>query len=346
MKLRPSTQKLIKLTDIRLDQMDPRDLQRYCAILADFTHGDGRRLDSNETAILTRQIEFVRAKVFQVQYASLLSISFLPLATDIPQWASNVIQVVYDQTGQAQIVANGADDVPRVGATASEQSLKVISVAASYGWSLMDLRAAIGTGVPLSDLKARMGRRAVDAALDEILATGSLSTNTLPKINTGLAGFINNSAVPVFTTTAGSWASASSNAIIADMSNMILTPEQTTKQIYDVTDVVMAPAKYDLLATTPRATGTDTTILEFLQKTNPRVTFSRWHRLTGAGSGGKDRVVAYCKSPEVVEGIVPILFEQLPPQVRNFETSVILHARCGGVDFHQAAGAVYMDPTT
>ena len=337
---------ILKLSDIRLDQMDPRDIAGYADMLGNLTRADGFRFDSNETAILTRQIEFVRAKVFNVQYASLLAVGFVPLATDIPAWASNVIEVVYDATGQAKIVSNGADDLPRIGATAKEQTVTIVSVGASYGWTLMDLRAALGTGVPLSDLKARMARRAVDTAIDEILATGSLSTGTVPQINTGFTGLINNGGVPVYTTAAGSWAAATADNIILDMTGMITAPEQATKQQYATTDVVMAPAKYDFLLTKPRATGTDTTILQFLQSVFPDVTFSRWHRLTGAGSGGKDRVMAFSKSPEVLEGIVPITFEQMPPQVRNFETSVNVHARCGGVDVHQQTAMVYMDPTT
>jgi hypothetical protein len=333
--------------DIRLDEMDEQELFYYATLLSRFTNQEGRRLDSNETAILTRQLEFVRTKVFEVQYAALLALSFLPLMTDLPSWVSNVIQVVYDGTGQARIIGNaGSDDIPRVGVTASEQTVKVVSVAASYAFMLMELRTAIGTGIPLTDRKSLLARRVVDAALDELLATGSLSTLQIPQANTGMTGFINASAVPVFTTAAGSWAAATADAIIKDMTGIINTPSQTTTQIFAATNVVMAPQKYDYLAVTPRSTNSDTTILEFLRKVNPGVSFDKWHRLTGAGAGGKDRVIAYTKSPEVIEGIVPITFEQLPPETRGFETSVIVHARCGGVDWHQPKAGVYADPTT
>jgi hypothetical protein len=340
----------VRLTDIRLDQMDPGDLLHYEHELGALVNDKGRRFDSNETAILTRQIEFVRAKTFEVKRASLLALNYIPLASDVPAWASNVIQVVYDGQGRAQIVANGADDIPRVGVVASEQTLKVVSCAASYAFTLMDLRAALGTGVPLQDKKALMARRVIDTAIDEMLATGSLSSLS-GQVNTGLSGFINNAAVPVVTLLAGSWLAATSDAIVADIAAMIVKPSQATKQLFATTDVVMSPEKYDFIAQKRMATGTDTTILSFLKQTNPGVTFSKWHRLTGTinggtgpGAGGKDRIIAYCKDPEVVEGIVPILFEQLPPQVRNMETSVIVHARCGGVDYHHPSGACYGDP--
>jgi hypothetical protein len=340
----------LRLTDIRLDQMDPALVDHYGHELGKLVNDKGYRFDSNETAILTRQIEFVRAKTFDVKRASLQALNYIPLASDIPSWASNVIQVVYDGVGRAQIVANGADDIPRVGVVASEQTLKVVSVNAAYAYDLMDLRAAIGTGVPLADRKALMARRVIDTAIDEMLAIGTLATMS-GQVNTGLAGFINNAAVPVYTTTAGSWAAATADAIILDMTNIIVKPSQATKQLFATTDVIMSPEKYDFIAQKPRGTPSDTTILEFLKRVNPGVTFSKWHRLTGTtaggtgpGASGKDRVIAYAKDPEVIEGIVPILFEQLPPQVRNMETSVIVHARCGGVDFHHPSAAVYADP--
>jgi hypothetical protein len=337
---------ILKLSDIRLDEMDPREVAAYGFLLERVTNTNGVRLDANETAILTRQLEFVRTKVFEVRYAALLSLQFLPLMTDLPAWISNVIQVVYDGFGQARIIGNaGSDDIPRVGVTVSEQSVKVVSVAAEYAYQLMELRAAIGAGVPLTDKKAKLARRIVDAALDELLATGSLAAHTLPQANTGMTGFVNSSAVPTFTATAGSWAAATADVLCAEVNNFIASVSQQTNQIFSTTDVVLSPTKYDLLAAKPRSSGTDTTCLEFLQKVNKGVTFSKWHRLTNAGTGGTvDRLIAYQKDPEVVEGIVPITFEQLPPEVHGFETSVICHARCGGVDWHQPKGAAYLNP--
>lgn len=324
----------------------PEDSARYDAVWSsmDLRHDDGRRFDANETAILTRQAEFVRSKIFEVKVAALLGLSFIPLATDIPSWASHVIEVVYDSAGQARIVGNASDESPRVDVIASEQTAKVLSLTAAYGYTLMDLRAAIGTGVPLTERKGLTARRVVDTGIDEILATGTLGN--VPQLNTGLIGLLNSAAIPIVASSAGSWAGATADAIIAEVNSLIVTPSQTSKQIFATNQVILAPAKYDLLAQKPRNTVSDTTCLEYLKKVNPGVSFDKWHRLTGAGVGGKDRTLAYCKDPEVLEGIVPISFEQLPPQVKNFDTVVLCHARCGGVDIHHPSAMVYMDPTS
>lgn len=304
---------------------------------------EGRRYDANELSILTRQAEFVRSKTFEVAYAALKALQFIPLATDIPSWASHVVKIVFDSAGQAKIVGNGSDDAPRVDMVASEQSQKVLSLEAAYGWMLMELRAALGAGLPLSSKKGEIASRVINTAIDEILATGKLAS--AGQTNTGLTGFVTSGAVGIYTGVAGSWAAATADNLVKDIAGIIRKPAQDTKDVYAVTDVLMAPARYDYLATTPRSSTADTTILEFLQRTNKGVNFDTWHRLTGAGAGGKDRLIAYAKTPEVVEGIVPQQFETLPPQQKNFDTVVLCHARCAGVDIHQPKAMQYYDVT-
>lgn len=324
----------------------PETLARYDSLWSqlDLRSDDGRRYDANETAILTRQAEFVRSKVFEVKVASLLGLSFVPLATDIPSWVSHVIEVVYDSAGQAKIVGNASDESPRVDVIASEQTAKVLSLSAAYGYTLMDLRAAIGTGIPLTERKGLTARRVIDTAIDEIIATGILASAN--QTNTGLTGLINASAVPIVASSAGSWAAATADAIIQEVNSLIVTPSQSTKQIFATDTVILAPAKYDFIAQKPRNSTSDTTVLEFLKRVNPGVNFEKWHRLTAAGAGAKDRTLAYAKNPEVLEAIVPLQFEQLPPQLKNFDTVILCHARCGGVDIHHPAAMAYMDPTS
>jgi hypothetical protein len=309
----------------------------------------GQRLDANDTAFLTRQIEVVRAKVFEVKVGPLQARQFLPTATDIPAWASHVVEVIYDSTGRAKVVNGRTKDFPRVDVVASESAYKVVSLGAMYGWDLLALRQAIGTGIPLTERKGVTARRVVDAGIDEVLATGKLAS--VDQDAFGMIGFVNASAVTIAASAAGSWATALTTdagkaSVILDINNGIANIRQTTLDVFNCTDVLLAPAKYDLLATTPRSATSDETMLSFLQRVNPGVTFSRWHRLTAAGAGGKDRIVYYAKSAEVIEAIVPQEFEQLPPQVDGMETTVVCHARCGGVRIHQPKAIVYQDPTT
>jgi hypothetical protein len=78
-------------------------------------------------------------------------------------------------------------------------------------------------------------------------------------------------------------------------------------------------------------------------RTNPGVSVDVWYRCDLAGDGGTDDLaVAYSKNPEVLEGIVPQEFEQLPPQFQGFSTTVYCHSRCGGVRIWQPKAMAYM----
>jgi hypothetical protein len=330
-----------------MKNLDPKKAQallaRYDALFAEaglLSPRTEERLDANETAFLTRKIEHVRSTVYEVKYASLLSRSFLPTATDIPSWASHVVEVVYDTSGRATIVANGADDVKRVDNVVSEQSYKVFSIASAYGYSLNDLRTALGSGQPLSDLKARTVRRVIDTGIDEIIATGKLATVGQ---DPGAVGFVNAASVPIVTPVDGDWNTATPDEMIADLNALVSAPGNTTIQVFEANIVLLAPKQYDKAARTRIGATNETTVLEFFLKTNPGVTVQKWHRLSGAGAGGKDRCIAYSKSPEIIEAIVPLEFEQLPPQVKNFDTVVLCHARCGGVRIHQPKAIAYLD---
>jgi hypothetical protein len=312
--------------------------------LSQLTDADGNRLDANETAILTRLIEHVRSKTFDVQYAENLGRSFIPTASDIPADAGHVVEVIYDASGQARLGGNPADDAPRVDLKVSESTFKVWSIYAAYGWSLMDLRTAARTGVPLDAKKAFMAKRVIDTAIDEILAIGKMSGVNQ---DVGMKGLSNLTGVDLVTSdaTGASWVGGTADQMLNDMHKVCQQPGATTKQLFETTDLILPIREWNIVSKTRGSTLDSRTVLQMFREMNPQITVSKWNRLDGAGAGGGvvNRLVAYHKSPEVLEAIIPQEFEQLPPQQRNYETLTNCHARCGGVRVHQPKGLNYMD---
>jgi hypothetical protein len=305
-----------------------------------------RRLDSDDTAFLTRQIEVVRSTVLEVRHADLLSRRFIPTATDLPSWATFAVQIVYDDAGQARVVANGADDIPAVDVKVSEQTFSIASIAAKYGFSVMDLRQALGTGVPLQDRKARTCRRVVDTAIDELLATGKLASANQNAL--GMAGFLNHSEVPTIALlTDGFYKPATTgDQMLSDLNVLARAPRIASNQIFPATNMILSQGVFDVVSTKPRGTGTDKSVLEVFQAQHPEITVDVWHRCDIQVDSTHDKLVAYHKSPEVVEAIVTQEFEQLPPQYINMRTEINCHARCGGVRLHQAKGMAYASAST
>lgn len=317
------------------------DLTRIYETLGLASKGQ-QRLDANDTYFLNRQVEVVRSKVYEVQYLELIGRSLLPVAADIPNWASYVVEIVYDDTGRAKAIGNNADDLPRVDGNASEQSYKVVQLGDAYGWSLQDMRQAVALGVPLGDRKARMARRALETAVDEILCTGNL-TSVGQTLN--LKGFANHSSVPVVTSVANgqSWQDLNPDKIYADLVLLYNSVRLNTVGLFKATTIVLAQREYTAASTTRVSTFDSRSVLEMFKANFPGVEVLEWTRLADLVTAGTNRQIAYAKTPDVVEAIVPQEFEQLPPQLRNLETITNCLMRCGGVRVHHPKAIAYMD---
>ena len=72
-------------------------------------------------------------------------------------------------------------------------------------------------------------------------------------------------------------------------------------------------------------------------------TFKLDYANRAAWSGSSGRMVALRQDPMKLEAIIPQEFEQLPPQMEDFETKTICHARTGGVVAYYPASISYGD---
>src|SRR3954470_19644785 len=97
------------------------------------------RLDVGETAILARQLEYVKASTYDVKYPAFMARNFFPVATDTPAGAETISYYQWDQFGMAKVIANFADDLPMVDAFAKTFTSNVKSIGAAYKYSTQDL---------------------------------------------------------------------------------------------------------------------------------------------------------------------------------------------------------------
>ena len=301
-------------------------------------HKEALRLDSRETAILAQQLEHMQGRTYDIQYPELKARRFIPVSTETPSGAEFITYAQWDQYGAAKLIANFADDAPRVDVTAKKFSSPVKSLAAAYGYSLQDLRAAAMSGQPLDAKRAAAARRAIEQAIDDVAATGVSSA--------GLPGFLNNSNCAVLT--AGhDWAAASALEILDDLATLVQKPIDDTKEIYVPDTIIMDTTSYGIVSQKFMANNNNMTVLQAFLQVNPWIkTVDRWHKLNLADAAGTGpRIVAYKKDPEVCELHISQDFEQLPPEARNFEYLVNCHARIGGVLMHYPLACAYMDGT-
>lgn len=308
------------------------------------------RFDASDTAFLARQLEYVRAKTIEIDYPDLKARNYIPIATDIPESAETYVYFARDRVGKAKIIANGVDDLPRIDVSAAERTGKVRNIGDSYGWDLNEMAEAARLGLPLSEMKAKAAREAIEQAIDEVLCLGTTTHPDQIGKDFGITGLLNNADVVaqgIINPANDPWSTTPTAAeMLTDLNTMMNTIVNANAQTYIPDTILFAPAQFALLASTP--VGTDNnqmTVLRSFLLNNPYIkNIDQWYRLTGAGAGGTtDRAIIYKRDPSVLEGVVPMDFRSEAPQARNLEFVVPCRGRCGGVKVYKPAAIRYAD---
>lgn len=295
------------------------------------------RLDARETAILTRQLEYVKSRTYDVKYPAMAARRFIPVSTETPNGADSITYSQWDQYGMAKVVANAADDLPLVDVVAQEFTSPVKSLGDAYTYSIQDLRRVAQSGQPLDAMRAQAARRAIESAIDEIAAFG------LPEAR--LPGLLNHANIPIVAPDTGTWATATAEEILADLNKLVNSIVTSTKNVHQPDTLLLDTASFALLASMPTGADLQRTVLRVFLETNPYIrNVDQWHKLDTADAAGTGpRIVAYQRSPEVMELEIPQEFEQFPPQARNLAFVIPCHARIGGTVVRYPLAIAFMD---
>jgi hypothetical protein len=298
-----------------------------------------QNLDANESAFFSRELEFVKAKTYDIKYPALKATSLIPVSMDAGPGAESITYQQFDQVGIMKIISNYADDLPRSDVFGTEFTSKVKSLGGSYGYNIQEIRNALMAGRPLNTRKAASVRKANDLKVNNIAWFGNAKA--------GLLGMLNQPNVPAAVASTGAttgfipWVGASSkNAteILADLNDVVTDMEELTKGV-EIPDTILLPvAQWRKISTTVMGTGTDTTIKSFFLNNNPEIKTIEWVNelkdvtpLPSGDAGTKDVMICYKKDPDVLTLEIPQMFEQFPAQERNLEFVIPAHSRIGGV---------------
>lgn len=290
-----------------------------------FTH-----LDSDDTIFFTRQLEFLKAKSYDIKYAELKARALLPVSFEAGPGAESIRYEQFQNTGMAKVIANYADDLPRADIKGKEFVSLIKSLGASYGYSVQEVRAARYAGKPLEQRRANAAKRAIGQAENTIAWFGNTDYN--------IPGFLTNPNIGVYTLPAdGTGASTtllskSPDQILRDLNGMVNQVFSVTKGVEQPNTLLLPLAQYAYISSVARSANSDTTILEYFLANNPFIKSVDWlNELTGAGSSGRDIAVAYVKDPDHLTLEIPQDFEQMNVQERGLEFIIPCHERIGGV---------------
>lgn len=293
---------------------------------------EGMRLDAGESAFFQRQLESIEARLYEKKFKELKYRRLIPVSNRDGAGAHNIVYYLYTKIGMAKIIANPSDDLPRSDVHAAEFSAKVHSLGTSFGFSTKDMRRAARTNVPLEMMKVDSARRAIRVEESEITWNGDSAH--------GMLGVFTNTNIPndQAPLNAGAssraWADKTADEILLDISTLLSAIQTATNGVHEANTLLLPLAQFRLIANTPRAIGTDTTILGFIM--NPVNKFGLDEvdflvELAGSGTGASDQALAYERDPEVLELRVPMEMQLLPPERRNLEMITNIESEIAGV---------------
>lgn len=294
-------------------------------------------LDDNEAVFFARELEFVKAQMYDIRYPEYQATMLIPVDTSAGPGAESIVYHQFDTIGVMKLMASYGDDAPRADVKGKEFLAPVKSIRGAYGYSIQDIRNAMFARRPLKTMKANAARRAYDQTVNKI---GWFADGTATYA--GLTGFLYNANTTKSPAPVGAWLTGPKTAdqIIGDVNFAINNILKVTLNTETADTLLLPVEQYTYIATTPRSSTSDTTILEFLRRVHPGVTFYSVNELDALDpkpsgpAGPTDVMVAYKKSPDKLQFAIPQPFEQFPPQERNMEQVVNTHARVGGVQFY------------
>jgi len=307
-------------------------------LLRQLLEANGVRMDDAMTAVLSRQLEYVKAQTYDIEYSKLKAREFIPISNEVPEGAEAMVYRSWDETGMAKVISDYADDLPMVDALAKEHMVTFTDLGDAYSWTVRDLKRAAFGGIPLDAKKAQAARNVLERKIDDIAAFG-LPEKALP-------GFLNHPNVPEIAAVNGDWLNPATtpDQILADLFALEQAVINQTLEVHEADTLLLPVPLYGKIATTSYGANSDRTILRyFLENAQSIKNVDKWSKLNTAGDAGAPRAVAYARTPEVVEFQIPQEFEQLPPQQRNMSYVVNCLARVGGVLFYRPLAAAYMD---
>jgi len=317
-------------------------------LLANAVLADGNRFDANETAFVEREMTQIRTKLQEAIYAELKAVQFIPIATDIAPDAPQYVWYVLDHVGEAKIISNGAEDLPRVDVSKTERYGVVRTVGASFGYELFEMRLAARLGVPLQAMRFDACRQAIARQLDKILSTGATDSQAGGPSGNGLLGILNNTDIfGLGTVTNAKWVMGTTTAatMIGQVNAAIATIVTASNETWIPTDLILPTQMYNIFSQTPYGTDAaqSTALVWFLSNSQSVRRVSSWYRGNGAGAAGSDRGLLYKKDPTVLEGVIPLPFEARPPQEQGLQFVVPCVARAGGTKVYRPDACRYWD---
>lgn len=283
------------------------------------------------------------------QYATLAPV----MANSDSPWVGNIVHYSGDYTGEAKWLSTIGTDFPTVDVSRAQYMIRIEGLGLGYDWHLQEIEQARMIGYDVLAQKVMAVRDVYERKCEEIFRNGNAEM--------GWDGFLNMSRVTrkdvADTGTGGDtaakrqWKNKTGLQIAEDINDILVAPWLATKGVRMANTICMSKEMINLLATTPIAEHHPTeTVMAWLKgnntytaQTGQALSIKMVNGLETAGSGGKGRLIAYQRHPDVIRFIRPMPLKLFPAQMSMLHYRRPGMFRLGGLNVRLSEMFRYLD---
>jgi len=299
------------------------------------------RLDKAESAFFTRETEFVMTRTFDAKPPEAKGLLLVPMARGIPIGVNEITYRRYFEAGVSKVIADYAEDYPRVDVFGEEFTAKVYDIGDSFGYSTREIRASMHAGKHLDQKRALAARRSNERKLNEMTLKSSTDCGTF--------GMFNYPGITEATLPADglggstTWRTKDADQILRDITDLINAIVHPTKG-QEVPDTLLLPLKVYTDLTTRRLGSTEISLLKYITDNFPQIKRIDWfNELSGIGAGGSNRVFLGKIDSDHIENQIVIYFEQLETEKKGGTYKIPCQSSTAGVIIYYPQAFAYAD---
>lgn len=319
---------------------DEADLPALTSIAANVRAaiGAGVVLREDVGILNARELDYVKKQVYERKFPQMKILELIPRDSEAPEHAETITYRYHDAVGMAKVIANYADDLPRVDVTGKEQTVKVYTVADSYGYNYRELAASVATGANLPIRKAEAARRAVEIKLNKIALFGDAAHN--------IYGLANHPNIGVTTLPSQkNWLTDNPTAeeLLADVNAMYDAVLMQSKNVHMPNAFLLSIRHASILKRKTLPDSGGKTVWQRLHEDYPDMRFVELAELGATGFGGRSKMFMGEFDANNLHLDVPQAFMQHPAEQRGLEIVVACTATTAGLVVHYPLALTYAE---
>jgi hypothetical protein len=326
------------IQDAELGRVRVNDFDGF---LGKINHPSQYIADAIDTSVFfARELEQIKAQSYDVKYANLKFREVFPVSNAAAPGTKTITYRTYDQTGIAKFIGSYGKDIPRADIGGKETTISVKTMAISYGFTTAEIRSQALSGLPLDSRKAMAAVRGVEQTHNEVAFFGNATQ--------GLIGLFSNPNIPTGSAPNGAggnpeWPTKTPDEILLDLNAAVNDIYTNTLMVEAPDTLLLSPERRAYIATTPRSSNSDTTILQYFVQNNEWIASTdsvvACNECSAAvqnakGLGNREVMVAYRNSPDAMELEIPMELMYHPEQREGLEIMVPGEASTGGLNIY------------